>query len=116
MAHSRFVHQAIQNGLSNIGVFQAFDISTAAPQVGDIIQNNRLGNKFDFSFARTHQAYASHSAIVVMGGQDEGGNFVMTIGGNEGDTVGRKRVQLSAPGLIKQRTSSPYICVIKNLK
>ncbi len=116
MAHSKFVHKAIQNGLSGTGIFQAFDISAVAPQVGDIIQNNRAGNNFAFNFARTHQDYASHSAIVIVRGQDESGNFVLTIGGNEGDTVGRKRVQLTAAGLIKQRPASAFICVIKNLK
>ncbi len=116
MRHSTFVHKAIQNGINNAGVFQAFDLSTAAPEVGDIIQNNRGGNSFDFNFARTHKEYASHSAIVILKGQDESGNFVQTIGGNEGDTVGRKRVQLTAAGLIKQRLNSPFICVIKGLK
>ena len=116
MAHSKFVHKAIQNALGSAGVFQAFDISTVTPEVGDIIQNNRLGNKFDFNFARTHKEYASHSAIVILKGQDESGNFVQTIGGNEGNTVGRKRVQLTSAGLIKQRSNSQFICVIKDLK
>jgi hypothetical protein len=116
MAHAVFVHQAIQNGLSHTGVFQAFDISAVAPQVGDIIQNNRQGNSFDFNFARTHKKYPSHSAIVVATGQDEGGNFALTVGGNEGNAVGRKRVRLTAAGLLKQRPTNSFICVIKNLK
>ena len=58
----------------------------------------------------------SHSAIVVEEGQDNNGRYVLTVGGNEGDSVGLKRVALSAEGLIRQRDENPYISVIQNLK
>jgi hypothetical protein len=114
--HSVFVHRAIQNDIAGIGVFRGKRISDYSPAVGDIIQNNRSGNHFDFDFARTHGDYVSHSAIVVARGNDGAGEFVMTIGGNEGDSIRMKRIALSADGLIQQRAVSPFICVIQDLK
>lgn len=115
-AHAKFVKAAIQNALDNKGVFRAFPIDQYGPQVGDIIQNNRGGNKFSYDFARTHSAYESHSAIVVQVGADHNGHFAMTIGGNESDSIRRKRVVLNDKGFIVQRKLSPYICVIQDLK
>src|SRR5687768_9091985 len=40
-AHSVLVHQAIRNALNGTGVFHGLDITAHAPNVGDIIQNNR---------------------------------------------------------------------------
>jgi hypothetical protein len=116
MAHSVFVNQAIKNALDGQGVFQGFDIPAQTPAVGDIIQNNRRGNKFDFAFARTHKNYESHSAIVVEIGQDNLGGFAFCVGGNENDSVRRTVVRLDSQGFIKQRTGNPFICVVKNLK
>lgn len=116
MAHSVFVNRAIKNAMNGEGVFQGFDITAQKPAVGDIIQNNRRGNTFDFAFARTHSQYESHSAIVVEIGQDTQGGFAFCIGGNENDSVRRSVVRLNANGFIKQRDGNPFICVIKNLK
>jgi hypothetical protein len=115
-AHSQFVFRCIQNAANATGVFRAFDIETYAPQVGDIIQNNRSGNRFSFQYAASHRSYASHSAIVVEVGTDSRGGYATTIGGNESDSIRMKLVRLNARGLIKQRTSGPYISVIQNLK
>jgi len=114
--HSEFVYDAIQNGLNGTGVFRAYSVEDYAPNLGDIIQNNRGGAKFDFDYARTHKGYASHSAIVIDVGVDGHGGYAMTIGGNESDSVRRKFVRLDKKGFIKQRTSSPYIAVIQDLK
>jgi hypothetical protein len=116
MAHAVFVNQAIKNASNGEGVFRAFDITAQKPAVGDIIQNNRRGHKFDFAFASTHTKYESHSAIVVEVGQDTQGGFAFCIGGNENDSVRRSVVRLNANGFIKQRDGNPFICVIKNLK
>ncbi|HMV84792.1 MAG TPA: DUF2272 domain-containing protein [Blastocatellia bacterium] len=115
-AHSVFVHWAIKNATAGTGLFQGFAISDYAPQLGDIIQHNRGGNHFDFAFATANKNYISHSAIVVETGEDPQGKYALTIGGNEGDSVGRKLVRLKPNGLIKQRENSPFICVIRNLK
>lgn len=116
-AHAKFVHAAAQNAATGSGVFQAFDVSAYAPRVGDIIQNNRNGNAYNFAYAKSHSAYESHSAIVVEEGTDGSGRYVRTIGGNEGDRVGEKVVRLNNSGLIKQPSSTPkyYISVIQNL-
>lgn len=116
MAHSVFANQAIKNGIKGEGVFQGFNISTHPPGVGDIIQFNRRGNKFDFDFARTHTAYESHSVIVIEVGQDTQGGFAFCIGGNESDSVRRSVVRLDSNGFIIPRTGNPFICVIKDLK
>jgi hypothetical protein len=115
-AHAKFVKAAIQNALKGVGVFRGLQIDQYAPQVGDIVQNNRSGNKFTYDFARTHSAYESHSAIVVEVGVDHDGQYLMTIGGNESDSVRRKRIRLNNKGLIIQRKLNPYICVIQDLK
>ncbi|MEO5323630.1 DUF2272 domain-containing protein [Mesorhizobium sp. CC13] len=115
--HSEFVHVAIDNAKKVVGVFRAHPTADYAPKIGDIIQNNRNGNTFDYSFAMSNKAYESHSAIVVEEGVDGGGRYVRTVGGNESDTVGARVVRLNAKGIIKQPPSDPsrYICVIQNL-
>jgi hypothetical protein len=114
--HSEFVHWAIKNAAAGTGLFHGFDITSYAPQLGDIIQNNRNGNHFDFAFAKANKAYVSHSALVVEIGEDPQGKYALTIGGNEGNSVGRKLVRLKANGLIKQRENGSFICVVQNLK
>lgn len=116
MSHSVFVHEAIKNATNGTGVFQGFDIGVQPPGVGDVIQNNRRNNSFDFAFARTHTNYESHSVIVVEIGQDNLGGFAFCIGGNESDSVRRSVVRLDSKGFIKQRNGNPFICVIKDLK
>ena len=116
MAHSVFVNQAIKNAVNGQGVFQGFDIAVQKPAVGDIIQNNRNGNTFDFAFARTHSQYVSHSVIVVEIGQDNQGGFAFCIGGNENDSIRRTVVRLNNQVFIKQRDGNSFICVVKNLK
>ena len=115
-AHSEFVHACIKNALGQTGVFRAIPIGSHAPEVGDIIQNNRGGTTFDYEFARTHRQYASHSAIVTEVGTDSAGPFALTIGGNESDSIRRTVVRLTATRLIRQRIINPYICVVRNLK
>lgn len=115
-AHSRFVHQAIQNALNDTGVFRGLEIDKHRPDVGDIIHNNRGGAELTYAFAKTHKQYESHSAIVVEVGSDSVGRYALTIGGNESDSIRRKIVRLTPDGHIKQRGENPFICVIQNLK
>ena len=105
----------IQNQLNDTGSFKAHDVKTYAPKVGDILQNNRSGNHFDFAHAQANQKYESHSAIVIEVGADNKGNYLRTIGGNESDSVGMKEVRLDAKGYVKN-SSGIYISVIENLK
>ena len=115
-AHARFAFDAIRNETNQTGVFRGMKITDHAPGVGDIIQNNRGGNGFDYAFAKTHKAYLSHSAIVIETGTDTAGRYALTIGGNESDSIRRTVVRLTSQGFIKQRPVNPYICVIANLK
>jgi hypothetical protein len=114
-AHSRFVRKAIQNYKSQLGVFQGRNVDDYAPKVGDILQNNRSGNAFDYSYASTHSSYASHSAIVIEVGADNVGLYLRTIGGNEGDTIGLREVRLNTDGHVKNNNGL-YISVIETLK
>jgi hypothetical protein len=116
MSHSVFVHQAIKNATNNTGVFRGFDITAQAPQVGDIIQNNRRGNDFDFAFAKANPNYESHSVIVIEIGQDSQGGFAFCVGGNESDSVRRSVVRLDSNGFIIQREGNSFISVIQNSK
>lgn len=115
--HSEFVHVAIDNAKNVVGVFRAYPTGAYAPKLGDIIQNNRNGNSFDYNFTAANKAYESHSAIVVEERTDGSGRYVRTVGGNESDTVGARVVRLSSNGFIKPPTSDPkrFICVIQNL-
>lgn len=115
-AHAVFVNQAIKNADAGTGVFRGREITAHSPQIGDIIQNNRSGGTVDFARARKKSDYASHSAIVVETGTDSDGRFALTIGGNEGDSIRRTVVRLDSKGLIKQRATNPFICVIEDLK
>lgn len=115
-AHSRFVYWAIKNKKNKTGLFHGYPLNEYPPDVGDIIQNNRGGQNLTFTFAEAHEAYESHSAIVVERGSDSHGEFAITIGGNEGDSIGKRRIALDGNGYIIQRAINPYICVIRNLK
>ncbi len=113
-SHAKFVYAAIANADNESGVFRGRDVAKYAPKVGDILQNNRSGNHFDFVFASTHKAYESHSAIVIEVGADSVGRYLRTIGGNESDSVGMKEVRLSPGGLVKN-ADGLYISVIETL-
>ncbi len=114
--HSVFVNQAIQNASAGIGVFHGVQISAEQPDIGDIIQNNRNGTRHDFQFAAGNTDYASHSAIVIEIGEDASGGYALTVGGNEGNSIRQTIVRLTPSGFIKQRTSNPYICLVKTRK
>jgi len=114
-AHARFVFAAISNAVNGIGVFHGHDVATYAPKVGDILQNNRAGSRFDFQYAKTHDAYLSHSAIVIEVGTDDKGGYLRTIGGNESHSVGMKEVRLDKHGRVKN-PSGLYISIIETLK
>ena len=113
--HSVFIHAAIRNAVNQTGVFRAYPVAHRAPQIGDIVQNNRGSGKFTYDHAAKNQYYPSHSAIVVERGTDAKGGYIVTVGGNESNSVRRKPVRLDANGRISNPTGA-YICVIQNLK
>jgi hypothetical protein len=112
--HSEFMYVAIENSIANSGVFFGRKLSQYAPKIGDILQNNREDNTYDFQFASTHKKYSSHSAIVMEVGVDNKGQYLRTIGGNESDSVGMKEVRLTASGLVKN-TDGLYIAAIETV-
>lgn len=113
--HSSFVHAAIRNQQAQTGVFRGRRIDDYAPNVGDILHNNRSGNHYGYDYAATHQRYESHSAIVVEVGVDNRGRYLRTIGGNESDSVGLKEVRLGARGLVRN-PDGLYISIVETLK
>ncbi len=112
--HSQFVFKAIANTSANSGVFRGHPVSGYVPKLGDILHNNRAGKTFDFAYAKSHNSYESHSAIVVEVGVDNKGRYLRTIGGNESDSVGMKEVRLNAYGSVVN-ASGLYISVIETL-
>lgn len=114
--HSVFVYTAIRNATKGTGVFRAHPIDQYGPKVGDIVQNNRTRPELKYADAAKTADYSSHTAIVVERGVDAKGPYVITIGGNESQSVGRKRLALQPNGLLVQRTRGSFICVIQNLK
>jgi len=115
-AHSVFVFRAIHNRNAGSGVFRGYNFNEIAPDLGDILQNNRNGNQYNYAYASTHGSYLSHSAIIVDKGVDATGSYVTTIGGNESNSIRTKRISLDANGMIAQRAASPFICLIRDLK
>lgn len=116
VAHAKFVNAAIANTVANSGVFRGRKIDEYAPKVGDIIQMNRGGGKVDYSQAQQSDQYASHSAIVIELFSNGTKSYARTIGGNEGDAIHVTTLELTSSGLVRQRTTNPYICVVQNLK
>lgn len=114
LAHSVFVHQAIKNADDQSGVFRAHRIADYAPKPGDIIHHNRGGSTYSYDFARANSQYLSHSAIVVDFDIRDGKRGVVTIGGNEGDSVREKFFPVSDSGKLVPRTNNPFISVIEN--
>jgi hypothetical protein len=113
-AHGRFVHWAIANHKQKVGSFHGRRPTQYAPALGDLLQNNRGKNNYDFDYAASHQKYESHSAIVVEVGSDNRGRYLRTIGGNESDSVGLKEVRLDAKGRVKN-PDGVYIAVVQTL-
>ncbi len=83
--HSEFVNNAIKARVTNREdkPFWGYRTAEKRPELGDIIQRNRGGNNFSYSYAENHEQYNSHSDIVVEVTPD----VVRVIGGNVGDTV-----------------------------
>lgn len=109
--HSKFVYAAINQSSSSAG-FVGHEVAAYAPKVGDILHNNRSGNKFGYAHARGNESYESHAAIIMEVGQDNAGGYLRTIGGNEGDAVGMREVRLNANGIVRN-PNGLYICVLE---
>ncbi|HEX6740934.1 MAG TPA: DUF2272 domain-containing protein [Sphingomicrobium sp.] len=113
-AHSVFVNNAIKARVTSRTdkPFWGYRIAEEKPALGDIIQRNRAGNAFSFSFAENHVDYASHSDIVVEITPD----VARVIGGNVQDTVsfGRsvQEYDLDEDGFIKP--GQGVIALLKN--
>ncbi len=112
--HSQFVFWAISQADKLDALFKGRDPALYAPKIGDIVQNNR-GAAMSFAQAATTKSYVSHSAIVIEEGMDGEGRYIRTVGGNEGDTVGRRKIKLFANGKIRN-PAGYYIAIIETLK
>jgi hypothetical protein len=115
------VKAAIANADAVRGVFRGHPITDYAPKPGDLIHHNRSGGTLTFEFAREHDGYPSHSAIVVDFEVSNGIRHAVTIGGNEflaggTGTVGRSSFPLDSNGFLNQAAIGPrLICVVENL-
>src|SRR5262249_18009319 len=120
LSHSVYVKAAIANADAGHGVFLGHRIADYAPKLGDIIHHNPGGSTVTFDFARLHDGYPSHAAIVVDFQVRDGVRNAVTIGGNEflaggTGTVGKKFFALDANGFLNQSAIGPrLICVIEN--
>jgi hypothetical protein len=113
--HSVYIHRAIARAQAvPQKIYPALDARTYAPEPGDIIHWNREGGELTYADAAGNPNYSSHCAIVVDVGQDDVGPCVITVGGNEGQSVGRRRLPLKAgSGFLVPREEDPYISIIK---
>lgn len=112
--HSEFVNNAIKARMLNRldKPFWGYRISEKKPELGDIIQRNRAGGNYSYSYAENHERYASHSDIVVEVTPD----VVRVIGGNVDDTVGLSgsphEYHLDSDGYLQQ--GQKLIALLKN--
>jgi hypothetical protein len=113
-SHSVFVNNAIKARLTNRldKPFWGYRITEKQPELGDIIQRNRDGGSFTYSYAENHSEYKSHSDIVVEVTPD----VIRVVGGNVGDTVtfggDLQEYELDAEGFIKP--NQRVIAILKN--
>jgi len=84
-SHSVFVNNAIKARVTNRldKPFWGYRITERKPELGDIIQRNRSGGAFSYSYAENHTQYNSHSDIVIEVTPD----VVRVTGGNVGNTA-----------------------------
>lgn len=84
-AHARYIHEAIvaRESSDTTKDFWGFRLKEHKPQLGDIVCRKRTSAKIDYDFAKTHNAFKSHTDIVV----SIGDGFVDTIGGNVAHSV-----------------------------
>jgi len=113
-SHSVFVNNAIKARVTNRldKPFWGYRITEKQPERGDIIQRNRAGGNFSYSYAENHLQYKSHSDIVVEVTPD----VVRVVGGNVADTVtfggDLQEYDLDAEGFIKP--NQRVIALLKN--
>ena len=113
-SHSVFVNNAIKARVTGRQdkPFWGYRITEQRPELGDIIQRNRGGNSFSYSYAENHTQYNSHSDIVVEVKPD----IVRVLGGNVSDTVtfggDLQEYELDADGFLKP--NQRVIAILKN--
>jgi len=113
-SHSVFVNNAIKARVTNRldKPYWGYRITEKQPELGDIIQRNRAGNNFSYSYAENHSEYKSHSDIVVEVTPD----VVRVVGGNVNDSVtfgsDLQEYELDAEGFIKPNQG--IIALLKN--
>ena len=106
-AHTTYVAAAKGNRLANnANPFKAYRVSERAPRPGDLICAERSGSGVTYDNVDDGSFYPSHSDVVV---EAQPGRIVV-IGGNVGNTVGRKTVTVDAAG----KLSSAYYAVLQS--
>lgn len=96
-AHARFTNQAIRRKLDGVdGPFWGFRINEHKPELGDIVCRSRAGSGVTYNYASTHDAFKSHTDIVVRITD----THAVTIGGNVRQSVSRTSYPLNSSGFL----------------
>lgn len=97
-AHSRFVHDSIRRREKGdkTSPFWGFDLHERRPELGDIVCRGFGSSRPDFEFAAKHDAFRSHSDIIVRL-MDES---VLAVGGNVSNSVKVTEYALTADGFL----------------
>jgi hypothetical protein len=98
--HAKYIVWARENTLTDTAaVFTAYDIKdqrSAWPEPGDLICMNRRSNRF--TLHSINKDCISHCDIVTELNRESG--YIVTVGGNVGQTVNKRIVWLNADGFI----------------
>ncbi|SRR6266849_2590031 len=108
--HWQYAAFAARNVEAGTGLFWARRIEDYAPQPGDLVHFNRDGGTVDYD-GICAGSYKGESGIVVA---RDGGEALIVVGNQEPPgNVGTERLALDESGLLIQRDSNPFICVIE---
>lgn len=109
-SHSKYIVDGISKKLSGTAApFGGFEIGDKKPELGDMVCQWRV-NKMTYDNAVAAGSFKSHCDIVM----EVGDGFVRALGGNNNQTVGYKKYNLTSGGFLTDEKN--VFAILKNQK